>query len=80
VILVCSVRKIETRDVHAEAEQVAHVRVRVAGRADGANDFRAAAVVVGNFLQYFLVKNTSPLAPSRLAVRRFNTGGAIVDF
>jgi hypothetical protein len=42
VIFVSAVGKIEAGDVHAQAKQVAHVRLGVTGRTDRANDFRAA--------------------------------------
>ena len=42
VIFVSAVGEVEARDVHTEAKQVAHGGLRVAGRADGADDLGAA--------------------------------------
>ena len=55
VVFVSAVRKVEARDIHAEAEQVAHGGLGVAGRADGADDFRAARALVRDVVQLFLV-------------------------
>jgi hypothetical protein len=44
VIFVRAVGKVKAGDVHAEAEQIAHVGFGAAGRADGADNFRAARV------------------------------------
>ena len=46
VLFVSAVRKIQPRNVHAEAEQVAHSGLGVASRADGADDFGAAQSIV----------------------------------
>jgi hypothetical protein len=44
VIFVRAVGKIKAGDVHAEAEQIAHLGFGAAGRTDGANNFSAARV------------------------------------
>jgi hypothetical protein len=44
VFLVRAVREIQARDVHAEAQQVAHSSFGVAGWADGADDFGTAEI------------------------------------
>ena len=41
MIFVSAVRKVEARNVHAEAKQVAHGGFGIAGGADGADDFGA---------------------------------------
>ena len=46
VLFVSAVRKIQPRNVHAEAEQVAHGGLGVASRADGADNFGAAQSIV----------------------------------
>ena len=46
VLFVSAVRKIQPRNVHAEAEQVAHSGLGVASRADGADNFGAAHSVI----------------------------------
>jgi len=40
VILVSAVRKVQARDIHAEAEEIAHGGFGIAGGADGTDDFR----------------------------------------
>jgi hypothetical protein len=42
VILMRAVGKIQAPDIHAQAQQVAHRRLGVAGRTDGADNFCAA--------------------------------------
>ena len=42
MILVRAMREVQASDIHAEAEQVAHGRFGMAGRADGTDDFGAA--------------------------------------